>query len=92
MPASPSTSHSRRHIPSPLAATLMYPSAVSNTPVGMLVGWLFPAWGGTSPAIVQRAAWKSSIAICASSRDECTQRPSPVSSRSSSATKMPMEA
>ena len=77
---------------SPLAAMLMKPSAVSNTPVGMLVGWLFPACGGTSPATVQRAAWKSSIAICASSSDECTQRPSPVCSRSSSAMKMPMDA
>src|SRR5438105_4475925 len=33
----------------PTAAMLMWPSGVLNTPVGMLVGWLLPAWHGTSP-------------------------------------------
>ena len=48
---------------------LMWPSAVANTPVGMLVGWLLPACCGTSPSTSQRAAWKSSMKIWA-----CEQR------------------
>ena len=48
---------------------LMCPSLVGNTPVGMPVGWSLPAWPGTSPATVQRAAWKSSIEICACSSE-----------------------
>ena len=55
----------------------------------MPVGWLFPAWGGTSPLISQRDAWKSSIESIASSNEVCTHFPSPVISRSRSATRMP---
>src|SRR6266542_12743 len=33
---------------------LMWPSRVSKTPVGIPVGWLLPACGGTSPLINQR--------------------------------------
>src|SRR5262249_43400792 len=36
-----------------------------------------PAWGGTSPLISQREAWKSSIESMASSREVCTHFPSP---------------
>jgi hypothetical protein len=32
----------------PEAAMLMWPSAVVKIPVGMPVGWSFPAWGGIS--------------------------------------------
>ena len=68
---------------------LMCPSAVGKTPVGMLVGWSLPACGATSPAISQRAAWKSSIWIWASSREVCTHWPSPERSRSNSASRTP---
>ncbi len=81
---------SRSHMRWPVAAMLMWPSAVSKTPVGMLVGWSLPACLGTSPSISQRAAWKSSMAICACSSDECTHCPSPDCSRSSRATRMPL--
>src|SRR3954453_6380166 len=54
---------SRSHIVPPTAATLMWPSLVLKTPVGMLVGWLFPACFGTSRALSQRDAWKSSMKI-----------------------------
>ena len=67
----------------------MCPFAVGNTPVGMLVGWSFPACGATSSSMSQRAAWKSSIWICASSRDVCTHCPSPERSRSNSARRIP---
>ena len=50
------------------------------------------ACGATSPCISQRAAWKSSIAICASSRDEHTHCPTPVSSRCNNPIKIPMAA
>ena len=40
--------------------------------------------------MVQRAAWKSIMAIIDSSSDVCTQRPVPVRSRSCSATSTPM--
>ncbi len=68
---------------------LMWPSLVSNTPVGMPVGWLLPAWGATSFAMSQREAWKSSMESCASSSEVCTHFPCPVVSRSIRATRMP---
>ena len=61
---------------------LIWPSRVRNTPVGMLVGWSLPACSGTSRAISQRAAWKSSIAICAASSELSTHWPWPETSRS----------
>ncbi len=63
--------------------------AVGNAPVGMPVGWSLPAWPATSPRISQRAAWKSSMNTCASSRLVVTQRPCPVRWRSNSAVMMP---
>ena len=59
-------------------------------PIGTIVGWWLPSWAATTPSIVQRAAWRSIIAIIDSSSDVCTQRPTPVRSRSWSATRMPM--
>ena len=41
----------------------------------MLVGWLLPACCGTSPSISQRAAWKSSMKICACSSEVVTRWP-----------------
>jgi len=73
----------------PEAAMLMWPSAVLNTPVGIAVGWLLPACSGTSWLTSQRAAWKSVSAIKARSSEVCTHCPSPVCSRSSSASTMP---
>ena len=61
---------------------LICPSRVRKTPVGMLVGWSLPACSGTSCAISQRAAWKSSIAICAASSELSTHWPWPDTSRS----------
>ena len=55
----------------------------------MLVGWLLPACFGTSFSISQRAAWKSSMKICACSSEVCTHWPSPETSRSNSAVRMP---
>jgi hypothetical protein len=68
---------------------LMWPSLVLNTPVGIEVGWSLPACFGTSWPISQRAAWKSSMKICACSSEVCTHWPSPERSRSSSAIRMP---
>ena len=68
----------------------MCPSLVRKTPVGMLVGWSLPACSGTSRAISQRAAWKSSIAICAARSELSTHWPWPDTSRSKSATRMPI--
>ena len=85
----PIVSQNRCHSRPPLAAMLICPSLVGNTPVGMPVGWSLPACPATSPAISQREAWKSSMKTCASSSDVCTQRPSPVRSRSKSAIMMP---
>src|SRR5262249_56913220 len=62
----------RPHIFGPVEAMLMYPWVVLNPPVGILVGWLLPACPGTSPPISQRAPWKSSMKICASSSDVAT--------------------
>src|SRR5919202_848938 len=59
-------------------------------PIGALVGWLLPTCSGRSLAIVQRAAWKSSKKIIASSRDACTHWPTPEVSRSNKAVKMPL--
>ena len=83
-------SQKRSHTRVELAAMLMLPSAVGKTPVGMPVGWSLPACWATSPAISQRAAWKSSMKICASSRLVCTQRPTPVRVRSNSAMMTPI--
>ena len=74
----PIASQNRSHRRAELAAMLMWPSLVGNTPVGMPVGWSLPAWPATSPSISQRAAWKSSMKICASSSEVVTQRPTPV--------------
>ena len=41
--------HRLAHMPSPEAATLMWPSLVLYAEVGMLVGWSLPTCGGTSP-------------------------------------------
>ena len=56
---------------------LICPSLVGKTPVGMPVGWSLPACFATSPAISQREAWKSSMKICASSKEVWTHWPSP---------------
>jgi hypothetical protein len=45
----PSASQRRRNMFCPEAAILMWPSLVWNTPVGMAVGWSFPAWAGSRP-------------------------------------------
>ncbi len=71
---------------------LMWPSAVGNTPVGMLVGWLLPACLGTSWSTSQRVAWKSSMNTCACSSELWIHWPSPDTSRSSSATMTPCAA
>ena len=78
-------SQKRSHSRAELAAMLIWPSDVGNTPVGMPVGWSLPACGATSLAISQRDAWKSSMKICASSSEVVTQRPTPVFSRSNRA-------
>src|SRR3954449_2938098 len=43
----------------PVAERLRNPSAVGNSPIGVLVGWLLPSCGGTFLSMVQRVAWKS---------------------------------
>ena len=86
----PIASQNRANTREELAAMLMWPSLVGNTPVGMPVGWSLPAWPATSPSISQRLAWKSSMKICASSRLVVTQRPTPVRSRSNSAIRQPI--
>ena len=40
---------------------MIRPSAVSKTPAGKNVGWLFPCWVGTSSKSRYLAAWKSII-------------------------------
>ncbi len=57
--------------------------------MGTSVGWWLPSWAGTSPSTVQRAAWKSIIATIDSTSEVCTQRPTPVRSRSCRATRIP---
>ena len=58
------------------AAMLIGPSADGKTPIGAMVGWSLPIWPATSPAISQRAAWKSSRKICDSSSDAtCARSP-----------------
>ena len=83
------TSQKLRSSRPPDAPMLTCPSAVAKQPIGTSVGWWLPAGSGTSPSIVQRAAWKSIIAIMDSSSEVCTQRPWPVRSRSCSATSTP---
>ncbi len=80
----------RSHMDCPPAARFTMPSLVRNSPVGTVVGWSLPVCPGICLAMVQRVAWKSIIAIMASSSEVCTQRPLPVCSRSSSAIRMPM--
>ena len=77
----------------PEAAMLMWPSDGREHAGGnagrMIVAGLAPA---PRAPMVQRAAWKSSMAICAPSSELCTHWPSPDCSRSSSAIRMPMAA
>src|SRR5204862_66375 len=71
-----------------IAAMLMWPSLVGNTPVGTVRGCSLPLARGTLPSTSHCAAWKSSIDTWASSREVCTHWPSPVASRPSSAARM----
>src|ERR671927_169611 len=59
-------------------------------PVPGEVGWKLPSWPGTSCFISQRAAWKSSMNNCASISEVWTHCPSPLFSRSNSASTMPL--
>jgi hypothetical protein len=67
---------------------LMKLSAVLNTPVGMLVGWLLPACCGIA---VHQPARRLEIQHedLRLSSEVCTHWPSPDTSRSSSAVMMP---
>ncbi len=72
------------------AATFRKPSAVRNVPIGVIVGWWFPACPGSSPSTVQRAAWKSSIESSASIKETRTHWPRPLCVRSSRASRIPV--
>src|SRR5258705_490325 len=59
-----------------VAARLRKPSAVGNSPIGVLVGWLLPSCGGTFLSLVQRVGLKSISVMPASASEGCTPRPS----------------